>query len=142
MSTDPCGPLCFQNITPGTTTYSDALTKIKANPLFSNVKTQDAQQGNPAQATWATAAGEDCCQMISDDHGLVGSVLVKLAPSVTVGQLIGKYGKPDYVTDADYSADEVAVGLIFKTTGLLAWITPGNATNSLQETTRWSSPTT
>ncbi len=132
VSLAPCGPPCFQGITVGQTTYSDALAKIKANPLFSGVQTQE-QSGKPAQAAWSTAAGEACCQMTADDKGLVNALLVKLAPDVTAGQLIEKYGKPDYVTGVDYSAQEVALALIFKGTGTVAWVAPGDPNSTLKD---------
>ncbi len=133
LSADPCGPPCFQGITVGQTTYVDGLAKVKASSSFSNVQTQDAQQGKPAQAAWSTAGGEACCQMTSDEKGIVNAVLIKVAPNVTAGQLIEKYGKPDYITNVDYSAQEVALALIFKKTGTVAWVTPGDPNSTLKE---------
>ncbi len=129
ISGTPCTVPCFQTITVGTTTFSQAVTILKANPLFSNVQTQDS----PAQADWSTAGGEACCQMTADDKGVVNALLVKLAPSTTAGQLIQKFGNPKYVTGVDYSSTEVALALIFPTQGLVAWVAPGDANSTLQE---------
>lgn len=132
VTTTPCGPPCFQNITIGQTTFSAAITSLKANPLFSNINSQD----NPPQADWATAGGEACCQLTADDKGVVNALLVKLAApgGVTTKQLIDKYGPPTYVTGVDYSQTEVAIALIFPKQGLIAWVSPGDATSTLKET--------
>ena len=129
LSATPCGPPCFQNITIGQTTFTAAVTAIKANALFSNVQSQDS----PPQADWDTAGGEACCQLTADDKGIVNALLVKLAPGVTTKQLIDKYGTPTYVTGVDYSSTEVALALIFPKLGLIAWVTPGDATSTLAE---------
>src|SRR5579864_3938971 len=126
ISATPCGPPCFQNITIGQTTFSAAVTALKANTLFSNVQSQDS----PPQADWATAGGEACCQLTADDKGVVNALLVKLSPGVTAKQVIDKYGPPTYVTGVDYSSTEVALALIFPKLGLIAWVTPGDATST------------
>jgi hypothetical protein len=131
ISTTPCGPPCFQGIVVGQTTFSDAVAKIKASPLFANVQTQE-NQGKPAQAAWTTAGGEACCQMTTDDKGVINALLVKLTPDVTAGALIQKYGKPDYVTSVDYSQTEVALALIFPKPGVVAWVTPGDPNSTLK----------
>ncbi len=134
ISQTPCGAPCYQNITVGKTTYSDAVAKIKSNPLFSNVQTQDASQTQTAAASWATAGGEDCCQLTTDARGVVNALLIKLAPQITAAQVIKQFGTPDYVTGVDYSSTEVALALIFRKVGVVAWVATGDATSTLQET--------
>jgi len=131
-----CVAPCFQDVTVGQTTFSDAVAKIKANKLFSSVQTQDSSSSNPATATWNTAAGEACCQMSANDKGLVDVILIKYAPDaqVTADALIKKFGDPKYVSGTDYSSTEVAVALIFPTQGLISWVSPGDATSTLQPT--------
>jgi len=132
VSQDPCGPPCFQGITVGSTTFSDAVTKLKANAAFSNVQTPDPQ-GKPPQAQFNTVKGEAVGQVTADAAGVVNAILVKLAPDVTAGQIIEKYGDPEYVTGVDYSQEEVALALIFPKIGLVAWVTPGDANGTLQK---------
>jgi len=130
VTDDPCAAPCFQGITVGQTTYTAAVALLKGNALFSNVQSQDS----PAQADWSTAGGDSCCQMTADDKGVVNALLVKLAPNVTAKQLIDKFGNPKYVTGVDYSAQEVALALIFPDKGVVAWVSPGDATSTLKET--------
>lgn len=131
ISQDPCGPPCFQGITVGQSTFSDAEAKLKANAAFSNVSKQETN-GRPPLATFNTKAGEAIGQVTADAKGVVDAVLVKLAPGVTAGQLIEKYGNPEYATGVDYSQQEVALAMIFPKIGLVAWVTPGDASATLR----------
>ncbi len=125
-----CTAPCFHGITIGQTTYTDAVSKIKADSAFSDVQSQD----KPPAAQWKAAGGDACCQLSANqDSGLVDAILVKLKPKVTVQQVIDKYGKPDYVTYVDYSQQEVALGLVFSKIGLVTWVTPGDANSTLKQ---------
>jgi len=130
LTQDPCAPPCFQNITAGQTTFTDALAKVKNSPLFSNVQSQD----KPPQAVWSTKDGETCCQIVADDTtGIIDIILVRVKPTMTVQQVIDKYGKPTYVSAVDYTPDESAITLIFPDKGLVTWVVPGNAKSSITE---------
>jgi len=129
LTQKPCGSPCYQNITLGQTTFADAVTKVKANPLFSDVQTQD----NPPQASWKTAGGELCCQMQANDKGIVFNLLIRLAPKITTKQIVDVYGPPDYVLPQDYTDDEVALGLVYPKLGNVVWVVPGNASSTLAE---------
>lgn len=133
ISGTPCAPPCFQGITVGLTTFSDAETLLKNNALFSNVQKQDSS-GRPPLATFNTKAGEAIGQLTANDKGVVDALLVKLAPGVTTEQVIAKYGDPKYVTGIDYSQTEVALALIFPDKGIVAWVAPGDANATLKPT--------
>ncbi len=132
VTQNPCAPPCFHGIIVGQTTFTDALTKIKADPAFTNVQSQD----KPPQAAWNAASGEGCCQLSADpDTGLVNAVLIKTTPKTPVKDVIAKYGQPDFVTWVDYSPpQEVALGLVFKKAGIVTWVAPTDANATLQET--------
>ncbi len=126
-----CQPPCFHGVTVGQTTFTDALAKVKADSAFSNVQSQD----KPAQAAWAAAGGDGCCQMTTDEKtGMINAMLIKLAPNITVKQVIDKYGNPDYVTPVDYTPQEVALGLVFAKANLVTWVAPGDPNSTLKET--------
>ncbi len=123
LSDDPCAAPCFHGIVPGKSSFTDAVSKLKAESAFTNVTTQD----KPPQASWSTSAGEACCQVTADqDTGVVNALLVKVAPNMTLKQVTEKYGDPKYVYTVDYTADEVAVAVIFPEKGIVTWVTPGN----------------
>ena len=127
---ETCAPPCFRGIVVGQTTFTDALSKVKADAGFASVQSQD----KPPAAAWSAAGGDACCQMTANqDTGLLDALLVKVKPGMTAKQVIDKYGVPDYTTVVDYSAEEVAIGLIFAKVGLVTWVTPGNANSTLKE---------
>jgi peptidylprolyl isomerase len=125
VSGEPCGPPCWNNITPGKTNFTDAVTIVQGDKRFSNVQAQGKQ------LSWATAGGEACCQINADDKGIVSVIQLRTTPKITVKQLLDKYGNPQYTTSVDYSAQEVAIALIYPKNGLVAWITPGNGGSSV-----------
>jgi hypothetical protein len=133
ISGTPCAPPCFHGVTVGQTTYTDALSKVKADSSFKDVQEIQNQDKVPS-AAWNTAGGEACCQMSADkDTGLINALIVKVAPNMTVKQVIDKYGPPDWVTSVDYTPQEVALGLIFRKVGVMTWVTPGDENSTLKE---------
>ncbi len=130
LSQVPCGPPCFRGITPGQTTFADALRVIQTDPQFSTIRSQE----HPPIAAWSVAGGEPCCQLSADENtGLIYSVLIKVTPRVAIKDVISKYGSPDFVTTVDYSSQEVAIGLIFPKVGMATWVALGNAQSVLRE---------
>lgn len=130
LTGQPCAAPCYDRITPGKTTFVDAIARIKANKSFSNVQTTN----NPDAASWPTEAGQECCQLSANDAGIVNAILVKIAPNITTGQVIATYGHPTYVNAVDYTDQEVAMALIFPKIGLVVWTTPGDITSNLVKT--------
>lgn len=132
LTLDPnASPLTFANITPGKTTFADGLAAIKANTNFANVQSQD----KPPAASWSAKDGEPCCQLSADkDTGIVNAMLIKLAPRITVQQVIERFGQPKYVNSVDYTDQEVALALIYPEKGLIAWVSPGNPSSKLENT--------
>jgi hypothetical protein len=126
-----CAPPCFRGITVGKTTFSDALSMVKADTSYKDVQSTDKA---PFQAAWAAKDGEMCCQMSANEAGLINAILVRTKPTMTIKQVIDKYGKPDYVATTDYSEEEALLGLIFTKPGLIIWVTPGNKSSTLKET--------
>ena len=51
--------------------------------------------------------------------GIVDAILLRVAPAMTVDEIIQKLGEPPYVSvlTADYSATETALGLVYPETG-------------------------
>ncbi len=127
---DPsCATPCVHGIIPGKTTFTDALNKVKADKGFSNVQSND----NPPSAGWSAASsGEACCQMTADKNsGVVDALVAKVAPKMTLQQVIDKYGEPKYTFPVDYTADEVAIAVIYPEKGLVVWVSPGNPSSTV-----------
>jgi hypothetical protein len=124
-----CAMPCIHGIIPGKTTFTDALNKVKADSTFSNVQTND----NPPGAGWSAAAsGEACCQMTAKDKdSVIDALVVKVAPNMSLQQVIAKFGDPKYTFPVDYTSEEVAIAVIYPDKGIVAWVSPGNADSTV-----------
>jgi hypothetical protein len=124
-----CASPCFHGIIPGKTTFTDALSKVKADSAFTNVQSND----NPPGAGWSVAgSGEACCQMTANkDKSIVDALVVKVAPKMTLQQVIDKFGQPKYTFPVNYTAEEVAIAVIYPDKGIVAWVSPGNADSTV-----------
>lgn len=128
LTKNPCGSPCFQGITLGETTYADAVTKIKNNPMFGGFQTESSPQ-----AAWKTKDGEVCCQMQANDKGIVTNLLLRVAPKMTTKQIVDAFGPPQYTLPQDYTDDEVALGLVYPKMGNVVWVVPGKPDSTLTE---------
>ncbi len=69
--------------------------------------------------------------MTADQSGSIDAVVAKVAPHMTLQQVIDKYGQPKYTFPVDYTSDEVAVAVIYPDNGLVVWVSPGNASSTV-----------
>jgi len=124
-----CTTPCFHGIIPGQTTFTDALNKIKGDTAFSSVQSQDS----PTSAGWAAAgSGEACCQMTSANQTApIDALVAKVAPKMTLQQVIAKFGDPKYTFPVDYTSEEVAIAVVYPDNGIVVWVTPGNADSTV-----------
>lgn len=127
---ESCEAPCFRGIVPGTTTFADAVAKLKSDSLFKDVQTQDS----PPQAAWSTQGGTQCCNLSANEEtGLVEVILVRTAPVMTLIDVISKYGEPEYVVPQQYTEQEVALGLLYPEKGFLAYVMPGNTSSTVAD---------
>ena len=94
LSGEPCGPPCFLSIVPGATRETQAIQILTATGLYQNcfVYNHEAESG---------LRGIICSHVgIAFYRGadVVGSVGFDSSQSLTVGEVIAKYGKPDAIT--------------------------------------------
>jgi len=124
LTETPCGPPCFDNITPGKTTLEQASVAAKAD-----TRVTLSTPGNPS-LRFSTAAGVSVVDIFAVNN-VVDTITVRLAPKITTAQIIAKYGEPKYTFVSDYTAKEVAVGLIYSAKGVIVWVSSGDPASSL-----------
>lgn len=112
---EPCAAPCFYGITPGETTWNEALTIIEDNPEFTNIQRQGPAEDNPAlQASWQQGSeASPCCEIVSQDGNLVTLVFLRTAPNHTLGDLIEVYETPPYLTAQEFTADQAIFSLVY-----------------------------
>jgi len=112
---NPCEAPCWQGITPGETTWDDAITIIEGLSSVEEVRMAEGGREDAGRlATFMPADGTTCCEVYSEDGETVSRLLLRVAPEMTLGQLVEQYGEPTYVY-ADPYANEEAVGTLIYT---------------------------
>ncbi|MCA9884433.1 MAG: hypothetical protein KC546_05755 [Anaerolineae bacterium] len=128
---EPCEAPCWRNITPGETTWLEARIIIEDDSQLTNLTTEDVEEGGSV-LLFNDGEGPQCCQIYTQDGETVTQVLTLLAPEMTLGQVLAKYGEPEYMTGADVSPDQTLVLLVFPDVPLGLYVfAPGIETGSL-----------
>ncbi|MDX1993767.1 MAG: hypothetical protein SF029_15370 [bacterium] len=113
LTEDPCGPPCWRGITPGETSWSEALTIIEDDPSLAELRTEADENSSIIAAVWAPQDGDGCCQMYTEDGDTVEIVILQTAPQATLGQVIEKWGEPEYVIGEPFSQDQAVFSLFY-----------------------------
>lgn len=126
LSDDPdCAAPCWRGITPGVTPWRDALTILEDDASLENVNVQEDENSPVKVAEFQQRGGSACCQMFTDEAGVnVKVIFLRVAPTVTLGDLINVQGDPAYVVGSQYSDDQAVMNLIYpdKATVLYAFV--------------------
>ncbi|MCK6578207.1 MAG: hypothetical protein L6Q98_08910 [Anaerolineae bacterium] len=118
VSNEPCAAPCWNNIIPGETSWRDALILIEDDPNLNDPttrETDDELYPDAVVAEFQRTDGSACCQLISLDGETVTTVFLRLAPGVTVGEVLGNLGVPAYLAVSPYSDDppQALANLVF-----------------------------
>jgi len=110
-----CAPPCWRGIVPGETNWRDALTMIEDAGIFANVQVEDVPDSGVRQALWQEGAeGEPCCQMFSSEDGeTVSVVFLRTAPLINMGELVERWGEPEYLRGVEFTDDQAIMNLIY-----------------------------
>jgi hypothetical protein len=112
---ETCSAPCWRGITPGETKWSDALAILEDQPDLEDPKSEQAQSIGPnaLAAVWQPVNGEQCCQMVSEDGETVSGIVLQLAPTMTVGELVSAQGEPQYVIGTPGTDDQAIINLFY-----------------------------
>ncbi len=121
---EPCAAPCFRGITPGETSWTDALTIIEDDAEFANFEKQGPEEdGTVIQLSWQQGPdAPGCCQMVTEDGETVALVFLRTAPDHTLGQLIDAHGAPDWLTGQEYSEDQAVMSLIYQDAPMIIYV--------------------
>jgi hypothetical protein len=132
LSTDSdCSAPCWRGITPGETTWGDALTILEDDTTLENVNVQEDDQSSAKAADFQQKGGSSCCQIISNDGEVVGVIFLRVAPTTTLGKLIAAQGEPTYLVGSQYTDDQAVMNLIFPEKSLVAYAFVAGTSGSL-----------
>jgi hypothetical protein len=112
LTDDPCEAPCWRGITPGETTWREARIIIEDDPALTEPTINDVEEGGQVMV-FNYEDGPQCCQIYTEDGESVTQILTLMAPEMTLGQVIDKFGEPEYLSGADVSPTQTMVQLVF-----------------------------
>ncbi len=119
---EPCAAPCFRGITPGETSWQNAVTIIEDDTDFKNLQTQTAENGTSLQAAWQEGDNQVCCQMASEDGETVSLVFLRTAPNMSLGELIEAHGEPTYLVGSEFTADQGIISLVYPDVPMVIYV--------------------
>ncbi len=115
VSGDPCGPPCWRGITPGETSWDEALQIVKDDPTLSEPEIQEGEgeESDARLAVWNETDGQMCCQMFTKDGEVVESLVLLVAPAIRLNEVIERHGDPVYAIGTEVSDDQAVMNLFY-----------------------------
>ena len=120
---EPCAAPCFRGITPGETSWADALTIIEDDPEFENIQTQGPEEGGTViQVSWQQGADSPvCCQMVTEDSETVALIFLRTAPLHSLADLIVAHGDPVWLTGQDFQDEQAVMSLVYPAVPMIVY---------------------
>jgi len=130
VGNNTCVLPCWQGITPGLTTISDALQALENSPLICKNSLQfDEPSSSSGRAFWnwkdSVASPGDDYPVLKWEGGIVIRITLFLGTNVSVEEIIAKFGVPEQVSASDLGLPEAVewgVTLYYPSTGFAAQI--------------------
>lgn len=119
---NPCEAPCWRGITPGETTWRAALTIIEDSVDFTNLETVTPDDSAARLVDFSVKDGLRCCRVYSIDGQTVSSVLTLLAPQMVLGDVIARYGEPQYFVAEGVTDDQALVSVVFSEVPVILYV--------------------
>lgn len=117
----PCEAPCWRNITPGVTTWGEALTILEDDATLADVKVETNDETGERAATFQRRDGVPCCLVYSRTGIVVDQMLLQLAPDNTVAEVIANLGEPTYYSGTEVSPEQAAGALFYPERSLVVY---------------------
>lgn len=119
---DPCEAPCWRGITPGETSWNDALEIIDSDETLEDLQTRSDDETGQIGAAWAQADGRSCCQMFTQDGSTVSLLVAQTAPQLTFSEIIDIYGEPTYLIGETVTSDQALVSVYYPDVPMLIYV--------------------
>ncbi|MFN8378500.1 MAG: hypothetical protein U0452_07490 [Anaerolineae bacterium] len=122
---EPCEAPCWRGITPGVTAWSEALTILEDDRTIEDPTTQTADDSSAVAASFKEPGGIDASgQIFSDNGNTVGLIFLRLAPDMTLDEVLAKYGDPTWVIGTPFSDDppQAIVNLVYPDEQMIVYV--------------------
>ena len=122
LSGEPCEAPCWNGITPGETSYTDAWLDLESDERFKITEESEPEGDKPGRVfTFAEGENPACCQVISRDGETITSFLLQLAPAMSFGAVFDKYGEPSYVAGQQVSEEQAYAVVVYPDTPMVIY---------------------
>jgi hypothetical protein len=129
-----CTAPCWRGITPGETTWANALNAIDNDETLSNLQVQQGENSATIGASFQNQGGtRPCCQMVTQDGDMVSAIVLQLAPTVTLGEVIDVWGEPTYAVGTPYSDQEAIINVFFPDVPMILYVFIDGTEGSIRE---------
>ncbi|MDX2137664.1 MAG: hypothetical protein SF123_06180 [Chloroflexota bacterium] len=130
-----CAPPCWRGITPGVTTWADALNVISNDSTLQNLEIQSSEDSTARGASFRGVGSEvTCCQIYSSEGSTVDLVALQVAPTTTIGQVIEIWGEPDYALGTPFSDGQAVLNLIYEDVPMVVFVFVAGESGSVTTT--------
>jgi len=128
-----CQIPCWRGIVAGETTLAAAQEILGADDTVANVEYQES--GTRTGVTF-TQVGQDriCCQLISDGTGNVDYISLQFTATITLGQLLERYGEPAFIEGQLPTRDQTIFTLFYPDVPMLVYVFSGLPSDVMSET--------
>lgn len=109
-----CAAPCWRGITPGVTLWRDALTILEDDATLESVEIQSAEDSAATGAQFQNVGGQrPCCQLFSSDGETVDAIILTVAPTVTIGEVVEVWGEPRYALGTPYADGQAILNVVY-----------------------------
>jgi hypothetical protein len=119
-----CQIPCWRGIIAGETTLASAQEILGADVTVTSVEYQES--GTRTGVTFAQVDQERiCCQLISDGTGNVDYISLQFTATITLGQILERYGEPTFVEGQLVTSDQALFTLFYPDVPMLIYAFAG-----------------
>ena len=123
LSREPCAPPCWNGIVPGETSYRDAKIIIEDAEGLQNIQESEAEEGQTIRALgFSEGDAAMCCQVSAQDGETIDTILLQLAPQMTLGPVLNAYGEPSYLIGGEQSAEQAYMALLWEEVPMVVFV--------------------
>ncbi|MDQ7027631.1 MAG: hypothetical protein Q9P01_22050 [Anaerolineae bacterium] len=126
---EPCFAPCWRNLTPGETTWDEAEATLPTFEDVSNIKRVRNRDTGEEIYNFHYGEGPQCCRIYTRDGSTLASLLLLVAPEMSLDAVIEQYGEPQYIQATDITDDQSFVTLVYVDVPMLLYIFAGGVTD-------------
>jgi len=133
ISTDEnCQLPCWRGVIPGETTLSSAQELLGTDETLANIEFQES--GSRTGVIFSQAEQDRiCCQLVSDGTGNVDYISLQFTATITLGQVIERYGEPAFAEGQLVTRDQSLFTLFYPDVPMILYVFAGLPNDTLSE---------